>query len=66
MNAMKIGGRFRIFKKLRAAFRFRAPVGYEDKTGFHLGTELAHNETGHSFYPQNLNKFNKSNRDTGG
>jgi hypothetical protein len=27
----------RLIEKLLAAFRSRAPVGYEDETGFHFG-----------------------------
>jgi hypothetical protein len=61
MNIIKTGGRFGIFTKLRAIFRFRAPVGFQDETGFHLGKELAHNEPGHSFRLQKLNKSNNSN-----
>jgi hypothetical protein len=65
MNALKTSKRSGIFAKLRAVFRLRAPVGYEDETGFHLGRTSTHSETSHSFYHQNLNKFDQSNQDTG-
>ena len=31
----------RIIAKLRAAIEVRAPVGYEDETGFHYGADAA-------------------------